>query len=82
MTNADPSRRSSSRMRIRILPYRSIILLLGFLAHVCSGLPLFLVMSGRGKCVVLEAAEDTTLKVLYEAPGVFLLFYIMSEVSF
>jgi len=72
MTIAAPLRRRSRRMTIRLLPYCSAILLLAFLLQISSALPLFLVMSGRGKCVTVEAAAETSLKVNYEAPGVFL----------
>ena len=69
--NDGQSRRLSCGMRTKSLSYCSMILLLVFLVENCSSLPLFLVMSGKGKCVIVQAAEATILKVNYEAPGVF-----------
>lgn len=55
------------RMKHKTLPFS--ILLVGILLQACSSLPLFMVFSGRGKCVSVEAAAQTALKVQYEAPG-------------
>ena len=60
-----------TRMRHRTFPRGFSILLVGILLQTCSSLPLFMVFSGRGKCVSVEAAAQTALKVQYEAPGMY-----------
>jgi hypothetical protein len=47
----------------------SISLALLAVAQVAVGLPLFIVTSGKPKCVVVEAPKETVLQVFYEAPG-------------
>lgn len=69
MNDRKDSRRGSRRMRL--LSHIRFLLLAFLLVHACSALPLFMVKSGRGKCVTAVAAEGTALQVNYEAPGTF-----------
>lgn len=39
------------------------------LLHIVSGLPKIVVTSGRPKCVNVQAAQQTVLRIHYEAPG-------------
>ena len=34
-----------------------------------ASLPMFLIDSPKAKCVQIEAAQDTTIRVEYDAPG-------------
>jgi hypothetical protein len=61
----------TQKKRILTSPLQGLVMVLVLIAAPCAAMPSVLIEKGGTKCVLVEAAIDTMLRVDYEAGGRF-----------